>query len=127
MRGARGRGGPIARLVECKGETQAESEKGGLAVTMVGHGGDGKWHRMGLDEATDRGGRARAGALARAVSMRAMARGVAEGEGGGGPADGGCAGRGSGEGGGARGVGEGGESGIGPRGGQMSITIWLHN
>ena len=66
---------PISRLAECILETKADIEKSGLTVTIVGHVGDGNFHLVVLYEPGDAGQRERADALARAVSMRAIAMG----------------------------------------------------
>jgi len=66
---------PISRLAECILETKADVEKSGLTVTIVGHVGDGNFHLVVLYEPGDAGQRERADALARAVSMRAIAMG----------------------------------------------------
>lgn len=66
---------PISRLADCILETKADIEKSGLTVTIVGHVGDGNFHLVVLYEPSDGDQRARADALARAVSMRAIAMG----------------------------------------------------
>jgi D-lactate dehydrogenase (cytochrome) len=66
---------PISRLAECILETKADIDKSGLTVTIVGHVGDGNFHLVVLYEPGDAGQRERADALARTVSMRAIAMG----------------------------------------------------
>jgi D-lactate dehydrogenase (cytochrome) len=66
---------PISRLAECILETKQDIEKSGLTVTIVGHVGDGNFHLIVLYETADAQQRQRADALARAVSMRAIAMG----------------------------------------------------
>jgi len=66
---------PISRLAECILATKADIEKSGLTVTIVGHVGDGNFHLVVLYQPGDAGQRERADALARAVSMRAIAMG----------------------------------------------------
>jgi D-lactate dehydrogenase (cytochrome) len=62
-------------LADCILETRADIEKSGLTVTIVGHVGDGNFHLVVLYEPGNLDQRARADALARAVSMRAIAMG----------------------------------------------------
>jgi D-lactate dehydrogenase (cytochrome) len=66
---------PISRLAECILETKTDIEKSGLTVTIVGHVGDGNFHLVVLYEEAHPEQRRRAEALARAVSMRAIAMG----------------------------------------------------
>jgi len=64
---------PISRLADCILETRAEVEKSGLTAPIVGHVGDGNFHLIVLFHADDKAERERAEALARNVSLRAIA------------------------------------------------------
>ena len=66
---------PISRLADCILETRADVEKSGLTAPIVGHVGDGNFHLVVLYDINDAGQRERADALARNVSMRAIAMG----------------------------------------------------
>src|SRR5215469_441791 len=66
---------PISRLADCILETRADVEKSGLTAPIVGHVGDGNFHLVVLYDVNDAGQRERADALARSVSMRAIAMG----------------------------------------------------
>jgi D-lactate dehydrogenase (cytochrome) len=63
---------PISRLTECVLETRADVEASGLTAPIVGHVGDGNFHLVLLFDAAERD---KAEALARKVSMRAIAMG----------------------------------------------------
>jgi D-lactate dehydrogenase (cytochrome) len=66
---------PISRLTECVLETRAEIEASGLLAPIVGHVGDGNFHLVVLFDPGDPKERAKAEALARSVSLRAIAMG----------------------------------------------------
>jgi D-lactate dehydrogenase (cytochrome) len=66
---------PISRLADCILETKADVEKSGLVAPILGHVGDGNFHLVVLFDPAESGARDRAEALARAVSMRAIAMG----------------------------------------------------
>jgi D-lactate dehydrogenase (cytochrome) len=66
---------PISRLTECVLETRAEIEASGLLAPIVGHVGDGIFHLVVLFDPGDPKERAKAEALARSVSLRAIAMG----------------------------------------------------
>ncbi len=66
---------PISRLADCILETKADVEASGLIAPIVGHVGDGNFHLVVLFARDDPGQRARAEALAHAVSVRAIAMG----------------------------------------------------
>jgi D-lactate dehydrogenase (cytochrome) len=66
---------PISRLADCILETQADIEASGLIAPIVGHVGDGNFHLVVLFARDDPGQRARAEALAHAVSVRAIRMG----------------------------------------------------
>ena len=66
---------PISRLTECVLETRAEIEASGLLAPIVGHVGDGNFHLVVLFDPADPRERAKAEALARNVSLRAIAMG----------------------------------------------------
>jgi D-lactate dehydrogenase (cytochrome) len=66
---------PISRLADCILETKADVEASGLIAPIVGHVGDGNFHLVVLFDPGDSAERARAEALAHAVSLRAIAMG----------------------------------------------------
>jgi len=66
---------PISRLADCILETRADVEESGLTAPIVGHVGDGNFHLVVLYDINDAGQRERADALAKRVSMRAIAMG----------------------------------------------------
>jgi D-lactate dehydrogenase (cytochrome) len=66
---------PISRLADCILETKTEIERSGLTAPIVGHVGDGNFHLIVLFDPKDRAQRERAEALARNVSLRAIAMG----------------------------------------------------
>jgi D-lactate dehydrogenase (cytochrome) len=66
---------PISRLTQCVMETRADVEASGLIAPIVGHVGDGNFHLVVLFDPADADERARAEALARRVSLRAIAMG----------------------------------------------------
>jgi D-lactate dehydrogenase (cytochrome) len=66
---------PISRLTECVLETRADVEASGLTAPIVGHVGDGNFHLVVLFDPNDPTEREKAEALARQVSMRAIAMG----------------------------------------------------
>ena len=66
---------PISRLADCILETRADIEASGLLAPIVGHVGDGNFHLVVLFDPKDSGQRERAEALAKAVSLRAIAMG----------------------------------------------------
>ena len=66
---------PISRLADCILETQADVEKSGLVAPIVGHVGDGNFHLIILFDPADQDERERAEALAKGVSLRAIAMG----------------------------------------------------
>ncbi len=66
---------PISRLADCVIETRADIAKSGLVAPIVGHVGDGNFHLVILFDPLDAGERAQAEALAKRVSLRAIAMG----------------------------------------------------
>jgi D-lactate dehydrogenase (cytochrome) len=66
---------PISRLADCILETKADIEASGLVAPIVGHVGDGNFHLVVLFDRDDAAQRARAEALAHAVSVRAIGMG----------------------------------------------------
>ena len=66
---------PISRLTECVVETKADVDATGLVAPIVGHVGDGNFHLVVLFDPADPAERERAEALARRVSLRAIAMG----------------------------------------------------
>jgi D-lactate dehydrogenase (cytochrome) len=66
---------PISRLADCILETRADVEASGLIAPIVGHVGDGNFHLVVLFARDDPDQRARAEALAHAVSVRAIGMG----------------------------------------------------
>jgi D-lactate dehydrogenase (cytochrome) len=66
---------PISRLAECIVETKADADASGLVAPIVGHVGDGNFHLVVLFDPNDAAERARAEALAKRVSLRAIAMG----------------------------------------------------
>jgi D-lactate dehydrogenase (cytochrome) len=66
---------PISRLADCIMETKKDVAASGLTAPILGHVGDGNFHLVVLFEPGSRDQRERAEALARAVSMRAIAMG----------------------------------------------------
>jgi len=66
---------PISRLADCILETKREVDASGLTAPIVGHVGDGNFHLVVLFDGKLPGERARAEALAKSVSMRAIAMG----------------------------------------------------
>ena len=66
---------PISRLADCIMQTKKDIEKSGLTAPILGHVGDGNFHLVVLFDPKVTEQRARAEALAKAVSMRAIAMG----------------------------------------------------
>ncbi len=66
---------PISRLADCLLETRAELDREGVIAPIVGHVGDGNFHVLVLFDPASAAERARADAIARSVSMRAIAMG----------------------------------------------------
>jgi D-lactate dehydrogenase (cytochrome) len=66
---------PISRLADCVLETRADVEASGLVAPIVGHVGDGNFHLVILFDPGDADERARAEALAKRASLRAIAMG----------------------------------------------------
>jgi D-lactate dehydrogenase (cytochrome) len=66
---------PISRLTECVLASKADADAVGLLAPIVGHVGDGNFHLTVLFDPNDAAERARAEALARRVSLRAIAMG----------------------------------------------------
>ncbi len=66
---------PISRLADCIMETKKDIEKSGLTAPILGHVGDGNFHLVVLFDPKVAEQRERAEALAKAVSMRAIAMG----------------------------------------------------
>jgi D-lactate dehydrogenase (cytochrome) len=66
---------PISRLTECVLASKADADAVGLLAPIVGHVGDGNFHLTVLFDPNDAAERGRAEALARRVSMRAIAMG----------------------------------------------------
>jgi D-lactate dehydrogenase (cytochrome) len=66
---------PISRLAECVTETQREVVERKLVAPIVGHVGDGNFHVLVLFDPASAAERTQADAIARSVSMRAIAMG----------------------------------------------------
>jgi len=66
---------PISRLADCLLETRAELDREGVIAPIVGHVGDGNFHVLVLFDPASASERAKADAIARSVSMRAIAMG----------------------------------------------------
>src|SRR5499427_3335715 len=66
---------PISRLADCILETKKDIEASGLIAPILGHVGDGNFHLVVLFDQTSAAQRERAEAIARGVSMRAIAMG----------------------------------------------------
>ncbi len=66
---------PISRLADCVLETRADIDATGLLCPIVGHVGDGNFHVLVLFDPKDPVERERAEALAKRVSLRAIAMG----------------------------------------------------
>jgi D-lactate dehydrogenase (cytochrome) len=66
---------PISRLADCLLETRAELDREGVVAPIVGHVGDGNFHVLVLFDPASREERAKADAIARSVSLRAIAMG----------------------------------------------------
>ena len=66
---------PISRLADCIMETKKDIEQSGLTAPILGHVGDGNFHLVVLFDPKVAEQRVRAEALAKAVSMRAIAMG----------------------------------------------------
>jgi D-lactate dehydrogenase (cytochrome) len=66
---------PISRLTECVVQTRADVDASGLIAPIVGHVGDGNFHLVVLFDPASADERARAEALAKRVSLRAIAMG----------------------------------------------------
>ncbi|HEY5308141.1 MAG TPA: FAD-linked oxidase C-terminal domain-containing protein, partial [Casimicrobiaceae bacterium] len=66
---------PISRLADCVMESKADADATGLVAPIVGHVGDGNFHLTIIFDPTRPEERAKAEALARRVSMRAIAMG----------------------------------------------------
>jgi len=66
---------PISRLADCIMATKKDIEQSGLTAPILGHVGDGNFHLVVLFDAKVAEQRVRAEALAKAVSMRAIAMG----------------------------------------------------
>ncbi|GMU70809.1 MAG: FAD-binding protein [Burkholderiales bacterium] len=66
---------PISRLADCVLETRADIDATGLLCPIVGHVGDGNFHVLVLFDSKDPVERERAEALAKRVSLRAIAMG----------------------------------------------------
>jgi len=66
---------PISRLADCVLETRADIDATGLLCPIVGHVGDGNFHVLVLFDPKDPAERERAEALAKRVSLRAIAMG----------------------------------------------------
>jgi D-lactate dehydrogenase (cytochrome) len=66
---------PISRLTECVLATRADIDASGLVAPIVGHVGDGNFHIIVLFDPHRADERAKAEALARTVSLRAIALG----------------------------------------------------
>jgi len=66
---------PISRLTQCVMETRADIDASGLVAPIVGHVGDGNFHLVVLFDPAQPEERARAEALAKRVSLRAIAMG----------------------------------------------------
>jgi D-lactate dehydrogenase (cytochrome) len=66
---------PISRLSDCVLETKADVDASGLIAPIVGHVGDGNFHLVVLFDPGDASQRDKAEALAKRVSLRAIAMG----------------------------------------------------
>jgi len=66
---------PISRLADCVMETKADIESSGLTAPIVGHVGDGNFHLVVLFDPSNGEERARAEALTKRVSLRAIGMG----------------------------------------------------
>src|SRR5438128_9265324 len=66
---------PISRLADCILATKADVEASGLVAPIVGHVGDGNFHLVILFDPANGEERARAEALAKRVSLRAIEMG----------------------------------------------------
>ena len=66
---------PISRLADCVLETRADIDATGLPCPIVGHVGDGNFHVLVLFDPKDPVEREKAEALAKRVSLRAIAMG----------------------------------------------------
>jgi len=66
---------PISRLADCLLETRAELDREGVIAPIVGHVGDGNFHVLVLFDPASAAERAQAEAIAKSVSMRAIAMG----------------------------------------------------
>ncbi|MCC6869214.1 MAG: FAD-binding protein [Burkholderiales bacterium] len=66
---------PISRLADCLLETRAELDREGVIATIVGHVGDGNFHVLLLFDPASKTERAKAEAIARSVSLRAIRMG----------------------------------------------------
>lgn len=66
---------PISRLADCLLETRAELDREGVIAPIVGHVGDGNFHVLVLFDPASQAERAKAEAIARSVSLRAIAMG----------------------------------------------------
>ncbi len=66
---------PISRLADCILETKADVDATGLVAPIVGHVGDGNFHLVVLFDPDNGDERAKAEALAKRVSLRAIAMG----------------------------------------------------
>jgi D-lactate dehydrogenase (cytochrome) len=66
---------PISRLADCILETREDVASSGLVCPIVGHVGDGNFHLLVLYDPQDTAERARAEALAKRVSLRAIGMG----------------------------------------------------
>jgi len=66
---------PISRLADCIIETRRDVESSGLIAPILGHVGDGNFHMVVLFDPASSEQRERAEALAKGVSMRAIAMG----------------------------------------------------
>jgi D-lactate dehydrogenase (cytochrome) len=66
---------PISRLAQCVLETKKDVEASGLTAPILGHVGDGNFHLVILFDPASAAERERAEALARGVSLRAIAMG----------------------------------------------------
>ena len=66
---------PISRLADCLLETREELDREGVIAPIVGHVGDGNFHVLVLFDPASAAERAKADAIARSVSLRAIAMG----------------------------------------------------
>jgi D-lactate dehydrogenase (cytochrome) len=66
---------PISRLADCLLETKEDARATGLIAPIVGHVGDGNFHLVVLFDPNDPAERAKAEALAKRVSLRAIGMG----------------------------------------------------